>query len=74
MGQFKSQVDGDRLTCTQTGYIGKFFVCALAAIRFMMLRKTHGCKAPGVSLPQDSIGCLLAKRCPKVNKRPNGNA
>ncbi|MDQ9753484.1 hypothetical protein RFZ03_22935, partial [Acinetobacter baumannii] len=28
--QFKNWVDGDRLRCTQSSYIGKLFVCTLA--------------------------------------------
>ena len=74
--QFKNQVDGDRLRCSQTGYIGKLFICTLAAaIRLMMLKRARDCAAPGVSLPHNSIDCLLAKlRCIKADKRPSGNA
>ena len=74
--QFKNQVDGDRLRSTQTGYLGKLFVCTLAAaIRLMMLKRAHDSREPGVSLPHNSIDCLLAKlRCLKADKRLNGNA
>ncbi|MFU0841333.1 MAG: DDE-Tnp-1 domain-containing protein [Burkholderia sp.] len=74
--QFKNQVDGDRLRSTQTGYLGKLFVCTLAAaIRLMMLKRAHDSREPGVFLPHNSIDCLLAKlRCLKADKRLNGNA
>lgn len=74
--QFKNQVDADRLRCTQTGYIGKLFICTLAtALRLMMIKRTRDCSEPGVKLPHDSIDCLLAKlRCLKADKRRTGNA
>lgn len=40
--QFKNWVDGDRLRCTRSSYLGKLFICTIAtSLRLMMLRRAH---------------------------------
>lgn len=74
--QFKNWIDGDRLRCTQSSYLGKLFVYTLAtAIRMMMLKRAHDNESATVKIPFNSLDCLMAKlRTVKAEKRRTGNA
>ena len=76
--QFKNWVDGDRLRCTQSSYIGKLFVCTLAtSLRLMMMnRAKHNSQAnTGLKIPNNSMDVLFGKiRMIKAEKRKDANA
>ena len=74
--QFKNWVDGDRLRCTESSYIGKLFICTIAtAIRMMKLKRAHDNETATNKIPFNSMDCLMAKlRCLKADKRRTGNA
>ena len=76
--QFKNWVDGDRLRCTQSSYIGKLFVCTLAtSLRLMMMnRAKHNSQAnTGLKIPNNSMDGLFGKiRMIKAEKRKDANA
>ena len=63
--QFKNWVDGDRLRCTQSSYIGKLFVCTLAtSLRLMMMnRAKHNSQDnTGLKIPNNSMDVLFGNR------------
>lgn len=76
--QFKNWVDGDRLRCTQSSYIGKLFVCTLAtSLRLMMMnRAKHNSQDDtGLKIPNNSMDVLFGKiRMIKAEKRKDANA
>ena len=76
--QFKNWVDGDRLRCTQSSYIGKLFVCTLAtSLRLMMMnRAKHNSQDnTGLKIPNNSMDVLFGKiRMIKAEKRKDANA
>ena len=75
--QFKNWVDGDRLRCTQSSYIGKLFVCTLAtSLRLMMNRAKHNSQgSTGLKIPNNSMDVLFGKiRMIKAEKRKDANA
>ena len=76
--QFKNWVDGDRLRCTQSSYIGKLFVCTLAtSLRLMMMnRAKHNSQDnTGLKIPKNSMDVLFGKiRMIKAEKRKDANA
>ena len=76
--QFKNWVDGDRLRCTQSSYIGKLFVCTLAtSLRLMMMnRAKHNSQDnTGLKIPNNSMDVLFGKiRLIKAEKRKDANA
>ena len=76
--QFKNWVDGDRLRCTQSSYIGKLFVCTLAtSLRLMMMnRAKHNSQDDtGLKIPNNSMDVLFVKiRMIKAEKRKDANA
>ena len=76
--QFKNWVDGDRLRCTQSSYIGKLFVCTLAtSLRLMMMnRAKHNSQgSTGLKIPNNSMDVLFGKiRMIKAEKRKDANA
>ncbi len=74
--QFKNWVDGDRLRCTEATYLGKLFLTTLAvSIRLMMLKRAQKNQNQELKLPQNSLGCLIAKlRSVKADKRPKARA
>ena len=76
--QFKNRVDGDRLRCTQSSYIGKLFVCTLAtSLRLMMMnRAKHNSQDDtGLKIPNNSMDVLFGKiRMIKAEKRKDANA
>lgn len=74
--QFKNWVDGDRLRCTQSSYLGKLFICTIAtSLRLMMLRRAHDNESAEVKIPFNSMDCLMAKlRSLKADKRRTANA
>ena len=76
--QFKNWVDGDRLRCTQSSYIGKLFVCTLAtSLRLMMKnRAKHNSQDnTGLKIPNNSMDVLFGKiRMIKAEKRKDANA
>ena len=55
--QYKNWVDGSRLHCTGTSYLGKLFVCTLAgSLRLMMLHRAHGnSEKLGIKIPHNSM-------------------
>ena len=75
---FKNWVDGDRLRCTQSSYIGKLFVCTLAtSLRLMMMnRAKHNSQDDtGLKIPNNSMDVLFGKiRMIKAEKRKDANA
>ena len=75
--QYKNWVDGDRLRCTNKSYLGKLFVCTIAAsLRLMMMSRAQtNAKTAGLKIPKDSMEVLMAKlRGIKAEKRRNANA
>ena len=75
--QYKNWVDGDRLRCTNKSYLGKLFVCTIAAsLRLMMMSRAQtNAKTAGLKIPKDSMDVLMAKlRGIKAEKRRNANA
>lgn len=76
--QFKNWVDGDRLRCTQSSYIGKLFVCTLAtSLRLMMMNraKNNSQDNTGLKIPNNSMDVLFGKiRMIKAEKRKDANA
>ena len=75
--QYKNWVDGDRLRCTSKSYLGKLFVCTIAAsLRLMMMSRAQtNAKTAGLKIPKDSMDVLMAKlRGIKAEKRTNANA
>lgn len=76
--QFKNWVDGDRLRCTQSSYIGKLFVCTLAtSLRLMVMnRAKHNSQDDtGLKIPNNSMDVLFGKiRMIKAEKRKDANA
>ena len=75
--QYKNWVDGDRLHCTNKSYLGKLFVCTIAAsLRLMMMSRAQtNAKTAGLKIPKDSMEVLMAKlRGIKAEKRRNANA
>ena len=75
--QYKNWVDGDRLRCTNKSYLGKLFVCTIAAsLRLMMMSRAQtNAKTAGLKIPKDSMDVLMAKlRGIKAEKRTNANA
>ena len=76
--QFKNWVDGDRLRCTQSSYIGKLFVCTLAtSLRLMMMnRAKHNSQDDtGLKIPNNSMDVLFGKiRMIKAEKRKDAIA
>ena len=74
--QFKNWVDGDRLRCTQSSYLGKLFICTIAtSLRLMILRRAHANESADVKIPFNSMDCLMAKlRSLKADKRRTANA
>ena len=76
--QFKNWVDGDRLRCTQSSYIGKLFVCTLAtSLRLMMMNraKRNSQDNTGLKIPNNSMDVLFGKiRMIKAEKRKDANA
>ena len=76
--QFKNWVDGDRLRCTQSSYIGKLFVCTLStSLRLMMMnRAKHNSQDDtGLKIPNNSMDVLFGKiRMIKAEKRKDANA
>ena len=76
--QFKNWVDGDRLRCTQSSYIGKLFVCTLAtSLRLMMMnRAKHNSQDDtGLKIPNNSMDVLFGKiRMIKAEKCKDANA
>ena len=60
--QYKNWVDGSRLHCTGTSYLGKLFVCTLAAsIRLMMLHRAHtNSEKLGIKIPHNSMDHLFS--------------
>ena len=76
--QFKNWVDGDRLRCTQSSYIGKLFVCTLAtSLRLMMMNraKNNSQGSTGLKIPNNSMDVLFGKiRMIKAEKRKDANA
>lgn len=76
--QFKNWVDGDRLRCTQSSYIGKLFVCTLAtSLRLMMMnRAKHNSQDDTrLKIPNNSMDVLFGKiRMIKAEKRKDANA
>ena len=61
--QYKNWVDGDRLRCTNKSYLGKLFVCTIAAsLRLMMMSRAQtNAKTAGLKIPKDSMEVLMAK-------------
>lgn len=75
--QYKNWVDGDRLRCTTTSYLGKLFVCTLSAsLRLMMLKRSHAnAKKLNIKVPDDSVDVLMeALGKIRAEKRANANA
>ena len=75
--QYKNWVDGDRLRCTETSYIGKLFVCTLAAsLRLMMLhRAQNNSEKLSIKIPQNSLDTLFSVlRNVLADRRKNANA
>lgn len=60
--QYKNWVDGSRLHCTGTSYLGKLFVCTLAAsLRLMMLHRVHAnSEKLGIKIPHNSMDHLFS--------------
>lgn len=60
--QYKNWVDGSRLQCTGTSYLGKLFVCTLAAsLRLMMLHRVHAnSEKLGIKIPHNSMDHLFS--------------
>lgn len=60
--QYKNWVDGGRLHCTGTSYLGKLFVCTLAAsLRLMMLHRVHAnSEKLGIKIPHNSMDHLFS--------------
>lgn len=60
--QYKNWVDGSRLHCTRTSYLGKLFVCTLAAsLRLMMLHRVHAnSEKLGIKIPHNSMDHLFS--------------
>ena len=70
--QYKNWVDGDRLRCTNKSYLGKLFVCTIAAsLRLMMMSRAQtNAKTAGLKIPKDSMDVFMAKmRGIKAEKR-----
>lgn len=75
--QYKNWVDGDRLRCTGTSYLGKLFVCTLAAsLRLMMLHRAQANREKlGIQIPQNSLDTLFAVlRNVLADRRKDANA
>ena len=65
------------LRCTSKSYMGKLFVCTIAAsLRLMMMSRAQtNAKTAGLKIPKDSMDVLMAKlRGIKAEKRTNANA
>ena len=63
--------------CTSKSYLGKLFVCTIAAsLRLMMMSRAQtNAKTSGLKIPKDSMDVLMAKlRGIKAEKRRNPNA
>ena len=60
--QYKNWVDGSRLRCTGTSYLGKLFVCTLSAsLRLMMLHRAHtNSEKLGIKIPHNSMDHLFS--------------
>lgn len=70
--QYKNWVDGDRLRCTNKSYLGKLFVCTIAAsLRLMMMSRAQtNAKTAGLKILKDSMDVFMAKmRGIKAEKR-----
>lgn len=74
--QYKNWVDGDRLRCTESSYLGKLFVTTLAAaLRVMMLNRARMAKSFDLSKPYDSMDGVFGKlRGLYADKRPDAKA
>lgn len=74
--QFKNWVEGDRMRCTGTTYIGKTFICMLAAsIRLMMMQQAKMRSTDKLQIPGNSMDQLfrLLKHI-RAERRPSANA
>ena len=70
--QYKNWVDGDRLRCTNKSYLGKLFVCTIAAsLRLMMMSRAQtNAKTADLKILKDSMDVFMAKmRGIKAEKR-----
>ena len=75
--QYKNWVDGNRLHCTGTSYLGKLFVCTLAAsLRLMMLNRAQTISQDrGIKIPYNSLdGLLSLLRNLLAERRKNADA
>ena len=70
--QYKNWGDGDRLRCTNKSYLGKLFVCTIAAsLRLMMMSRAQtNAKTADLKILKDSMDVFMAKmRGIKAEKR-----
>ena len=74
--QFKNWVEGDRVRCTDSGYLGKIFVCTLATcIRLMMMRKAQSNESKDLKIPGDSLDQLFRHlKHIRADRRPRAAA
>ena len=74
--RFKNWVEGDRVRSTDSGYLGKMFVCTLATcIRLMMMRKAQSNETKDLKIPGDSIDQLFRHlKHIRADRRPKAAA
>ena len=74
--QFKNWLDGDRLRCTGTAYLGKLFITTLAtSLRLMMLNRVRSNRGQDLPVPYDSLdGVLVKLRGLQADKRPKARS
>lgn len=74
--QFKNWVEGDRVRCSDSGYLGKMFVCTLATcIRLMMMRKAQSNETKDLKIPGDSMDQLFRHlKHIRADRRPKAAA
>ena len=74
--QFKNWVEGDRMRCTETAYLGRTFVCTLATcIRLMMMRKAQTNESKDLKIPGNSMDQLFRHlKHIRADRRPKASA
>lgn len=74
--QFKNWLDGDRLRCTETSYLGKLFITTLGtSLRMMMLNRLRANRGEDLPVPYDSLDGVFSKlRSVLADKRPQAHA
>lgn len=57
--RFKNWVEGDRVRSTDSGHLGKMFVCTLATCIRLMMRKAQSNETKDLKIPGDSMDQLF---------------